>query len=190
MKDAFGKTNEAEKGQKEARTRAAFEKLSQNKTKAAFAEKLANDKDKRIRGMSNDKLLAQRGPDGFRKDLDAQEVQQLQRNTKADIKRINKDAKKRHEKMTPDQIKQERYGPVSDRENDDEDKKIARIEKKQNATQKTDAQAKTAKLGRKGKWKESQGGKGRAEVSKIAKEMKADGKTGWVTIGGAKINLG
>jgi hypothetical protein len=63
-------------------------------------------------------------------------------------------------------------------------------EQKKAKQQKTDAQAKTAKLGRKGKWKESQGGKGRAEVSKIAKEMKADGKTGWVTIGGAKINLG
>lgn len=56
--------------------------------------------------------------------------------------------------------------------------------------QKKDAQAKTARLGRKGKWKEAQGGKGRAGVAKIAKEMKANGKTGWVTIAGAKINLG
>ena len=61
---------------------------------------------------------------------------------------------------------------------------------KDNKAQKTDAQAKTAKLGRKGKWKEAQGGPGRAGVAKIAKAMKADGKTGWVTINGAKINLG
>lgn len=69
---------------------------------------------------------------------------------------------------------------------------VAKLDKQQKAssTQNTDAQAKTARLGRKGKWMEAQGGPGRAGVAKIAKAMKADGKTGWVTINGAKINLG
>ena len=49
-----------------------------------------------------------------------------------------------------------------------------------NKAQKTDAQSKTAKVSK----------RGRSDVDKIAKSMKDKGRTGWVTINGAKINLG
>ena len=58
-------------------------------------------------------------------------------------------------------------------------------EAKQTLGQKSDAQSKTAKVSKGGS--RSIGGK---SISKIAQSMKDSGKSGWVTIGGAKINLG
>ena len=79
-------------------------------------------------------------------------------------------------------------GPWVEHHKEEAAKAKSKAEKQRNKTQKTDAQTKTARFSRKGK--EAQGGNGRSGVAKIAKSMKDSGKTGWVTINGAKINLG